>query len=178
MRKTGNLYSTVDRLDYEVKFTANETQATYAATTSATSEKTTTTLTTTTSRSGQCPPSFKTEAAVWKQLDTITPKYNLRRDHYLMHVLSNGPNNQLSDLKKGLYFSIKLNRTFVMPLFFEHMTIFHPTFIYPESQYITFTKFNKSTLRSHPAPITGPFIDQRRSATNGRTVSLGQCRHV
>ena len=126
----------MDRLDYEVKFTANETQATFAATTSATSEKTTTTLTTTTSQSGQCPPSFKTEAAVWKQLDTITPKYNLRRDHYLMHVLSNGPNNQLTDLKKGLYFSIKLNRTFVMPLFFEHSTISHNTFIFPESQYM------------------------------------------
>ena len=52
-----------------------------------------------------------------------------------MHVLSNGPNNQLVDMRKGLYFSIKLNRTFVMPLFFEHITVPSNTFVYPESKY-------------------------------------------
>ena len=40
-----------------------------------------------------------------------------------MSILSNGPNNQLVDFRNSILFAIKLNRTLVIPTFFEHYTI-------------------------------------------------------
>ena len=40
-----------------------------------------------------------------------------------MSILSNGPNNQLVDFRNSILFAIKLNRTLVIPTFFEHFTI-------------------------------------------------------
>ena len=50
-------------------------------------------------------------------------KYELRKDKFLMSILSNGPNNQLVDFRNSILFAIKLNRTLVIPTFFEHFTI-------------------------------------------------------
>ena len=131
-KSTSNIYSKVDSIDYEVKIlTTNQTSKRTTTSTSSTTSSTSTT----TVKVGECPETFYRET-IWDQLDEIIPKYNLRKDRFLMHILSNGPNNQIADLKKALYFSIKLNRTFVMPLFYEHSTIPHNTFIYPESKFL------------------------------------------
>ena len=145
---SSSIYSNVDSIDYEVKIlTTNQTsKITKTSTSSTTSSTTTTTI-----KVGECPETFYRET-IWNQLDKIIPKYNLRKDRYLMHILSNGPNNQIADLKRALYFSIKLNRTFVMPLFFEHSTIPHNTFIYPESKFQNYR--SNIILKSRPYPTS------------------------
>jgi hypothetical protein len=52
----------------------------------------------------------------------INPKIKLNPNQILTHVLSNGPNNQLVDFRHAIFWNIKLNRTAVFPIFFQHIT--------------------------------------------------------
>lgn len=54
------------------------------------------------------------------RLEEIEPKYNLRRDHYLINLSPFGPNNQFRGLRDTVMLAYYLNRTVVIPPFFKH----------------------------------------------------------
>uniref|UniRef100_H2YJH6 Uncharacterized protein n=1 Tax=Ciona savignyi TaxID=51511 RepID=H2YJH6_CIOSA len=55
-------------------------------------------------------------ASRWKPMVKLNP------NRFLLPILKNGPNNQLSGLRDSIYISIRLNRTIVLPRFFKHRT--------------------------------------------------------
>jgi len=52
----------------------------------------------------------------------IVSKIKLDPKRFLLPILKNGPNNQLSELRDSIYIAIRLNRTLVLPQFFKHRT--------------------------------------------------------
>lgn len=58
---------------------------------------------------------------------TAEPSYSdtlikLDPDKFLLPVLVNGPNNQITGLREAAFVAIQLNRTLVVPKFFKHFT--------------------------------------------------------
>lgn len=68
-----------------------------------------------TKKYSSCPPYPQTSA-----YSSITPKYNLNREKFLVPTLIWGPNNQLEGLKETIALCIKLNRTLILPKLYRH----------------------------------------------------------
>ena len=66
---------------------------------------------------------FRLECSITEGIDwniKIKPKYETRRDRYLIPVFCYGPNNQLHGFRESIFMAIKLNRTIITPPFFKH----------------------------------------------------------
>ena len=55
---------------------------------------------------------FEKNCPIWEEkISEEKPKYIMRKDYFIAHQLTHGPNNQIKDFRSGIYFAIKLNRT-------------------------------------------------------------------
>ncbi|XP_078490834.1 uncharacterized protein LOC100184212 [Ciona intestinalis] len=102
--------------------------------------------------------------------NTTTPLVKLDRNRYLLPILKNGPNNQLSGLRDAVYLCIKLDRTLVLPKFYKHRTDTDPGLEVNQAHRIDIRHFRKL--------ISFVTYDEFRSRCHGNINAVFRVRNV